>query len=413
MKNKSCKFVIIAAAAAMLLAGCGSDAEQQNPVMQGGTTSAVTTAATTIPTTVPTVAPTTTVPATTTTAPTTAPYDATGVPSEATVTTTTPTTVTTVAPTTTKPTTASTTVSATACQHTYGQLEVIKAATCTQNGYLAARCSKCGQESSDNAEIIPKLGHKYGEWTSNNDATCEKDGSKTRKCERCGTPESISVAGTKLGHNWIYDAEKSYAPPAPAICGRNYFGCSRCSKTTSTPIYMDDAMIEQYCREVEQVILSELNRYRVEIGQEPLVYLPGLSEVCQYRAYQIHEKSGQDVHNDNDINAAFTKFEYGVYVDAVKEEQWAVEHIPGYVPKDVTEADNYWTPGGTEAVNSLYGSVYQTAEERGIDAMEGLRNSAGHWSYLGSDLYSYVGIGVYCGTNGIYTNIWVCSTNYE
>ena len=373
MKNKSCKFVIIVSAVAMLLTGCNAAQVEQPPVMQGGTkttTSVVTTVpsvnATTVPATV-TMVPTTTP----STVPTTVPSTATTVPTVSTAPSftegTVPTTI-----GTTKPTTVQTTVTTTTCQHTYGQPEVIKAATCTEAGLRAAKCSKCGNVDSTGQETI-----------------------------------------SKLGHDWIYNEEKSYAPPAPAICGRDYYGCSRCSKTTSVPYYMDEEMIEQYCREVEQVILSELNRYRVEAGQEPLTYLPRLSEVCQYRAYQIYEKFGDDVHNDDDIHEAFNKFEYGTYFDAAAWEQDKANNIPGYVPKDVTEADNYWTPGGTEAVTSLYGAVYHTSDEHGTVAMESLRNSTGHWSYLGSDLYSYVGIGVYCGTNGIYTNIWVCSTNYE
>lgn len=378
MKNKSCKFVIIVSAVAMMLTGCNAAQAEQPPVMQNGTpgTNATTSVVTTVPsvnvTTVPTAV--TTAPTKQPTAPTTVPtvpIEPTGttVPStEATIGSTTETTVV----STTKPTTVQTTVATTTCQHTYGQPEVIKAATCTEAGLRAAKCSKCGQVDSKGQEPI-----------------------------------------SKLGHNWVYQESKSYPPDSPAGYGRIYYQCSRCQEWKYDKWYMDDEMIEQYCREVEQVILTELNRYRVEAGQEPLTYLPRLSEVCQYRAYQIHQKSGQDVHNDDDINAAFNKFQYGVYVDMVKVEQELAATIPGYVPKDVTEADNYWGADGTEAVTSCRQFIpVQNAEERGIDAMEGLRASTGHWSYLGSDLYSYVGIGVYCGTNGIYTNIWVSDTNY-
>lgn len=370
MKNKSCKFVIIVSAVAMLLTGCNTAQVEQPPVMQGGT-KATTSVVTTVPTTVPTVAPTTVPTIAPSTAPTTAPSTATTVPTVSTAPSSTEGTVPTTTGTT-KPTTVQTTVTTTTCQHT------------------------------------------WGEYVSNNDATCEKDGTKTRKCQRCGEPDVKTDEGTALGHNWIWQEEESYPPYCPVTSGENYYECSRCRKDFSVPYHMDEEMVAQYCREVEQVILAELNRYRVEAGQEPLAYLPRLSEVCQYRAYQIHQKSGQDVHNDDDIHEAFNKFEYGTYFDAAAWEQDKANNIPGYVPKEVTEADNYWTPGGTEAVTSCRQFIpVQNAEERGIDAMEGLRASAGHWSYLGSDLYSYVGIGVYCGTNGIYTNIWVCSTNYE
>ena len=370
MKNKSCKFVIIVSAVAMMLTGCNAAQAEQPPVMQGGTkatTSVVTTMPSVNATTVP--ATVTTVPTTTpSTVPTTVPYTATTVPTVSTAPSSAEGTVPTTTGTT-KPTTVQTTVTTTTCQHTYGQPEVIKAATCTEAGLRAAKCSKCGDSKGQ---------------------------------------EPIS----KLGHNWVYQESKSYPPDSPAGYGRIYYQCSRCQEWKYDKWYMDDEMIEQYCREVEQVILTELNRYRVEAGQEPLTYLPGLSEVCQYRAYQIHQKSGQDVHSDADIREAFNKFEYGMYFDAVKYEQELASKIPGYIPENVTDADSYWMTDGTEAVCSSNGVPWQTAEEKGIIVMESLRNSAGHWIYLGSDLYSYVGIGVYCGTNGIYTNIWVSDTNY-
>lgn len=370
MKNKSCKFVIIVSAVAMLLTGCNAAQVEQPPVMQGGTkttTSVVTTMPSVNATTVP--ATVTTVPTTTpSTVPTTAPSAATTVPTVSTVPSSTEGTVPTTTGTT-KPTTVQTTVTTTTCQHTYGQPEVIKAATCTEAGQRAAKCSKCGRVNSKGQETIPKL-----------------------------------------GHNWVHQESKSYPPDSPAGYGRNYYQCSRCQEWKYDKWYMNDEMIEQYCREVEQVILAELNRYRVEAGQEPLVYLPVLSEVCQYRAYQIHQKSGQDVHSDADIREAFTRFKYGI--DAITREERLVDLIPGYIPKEISPEENYWMTDGTEAVCSSNGVPWQTAEEKGIIVMESLRNSTGHWSYLGSDLYSYVGIGVYCGTNGIYTNIWVSDTNY-
>ena len=56
----------------------------------------------------------------------------------------------------------------------------------------AGDCTVCGYHCT----------HVYSEYKSNNDASCTADGTKTRTCSLCGYKDTVTEAGTKLGHSW-------------------------------------------------------------------------------------------------------------------------------------------------------------------------------------------------------------------
>lgn len=97
---------------------------------------------------------------------------------------------------------------------------VIKAPTCTEQGYDLYTCARCGDVYKDN--YTDALGHNYGEWTITLEPTCTEDGKQRRDCTRCDHSETATA--TKLGHNYI----SSLVRPTCTEQGYRYYECTRC-----------------------------------------------------------------------------------------------------------------------------------------------------------------------------------------
>lgn len=78
-----------------------------------------------------------------------------------------------------------------------------KEATCTEAGYTGDMvCTVCG-ETISNGEEIPAVEHSYGEWETIRKATCEEAGEKVVKCVNCGTvldTETIPATGHRFSY---------------------------------------------------------------------------------------------------------------------------------------------------------------------------------------------------------------------
>ena len=74
-------------------------------------------------------------------------------------------------------------------------------ATCTEDGYVQEKCTRCGYEAKKD---IPKLGHLTGEWITINEASCASNGLKRKYCSRCRKAVEEDVIPVKE-HNakWI------------------------------------------------------------------------------------------------------------------------------------------------------------------------------------------------------------------
>lgn len=94
-------------------------------------------------------------------------------------------------------------------EHTYGEWEIVKAATCLTEGVRQMVCSVCGNAES---EAIEATGHTYGGWITLKAATCTEAGSMERICNVCGEKDRMTVAA--LGHTKQYVHEKSTYNPA-------------------------------------------------------------------------------------------------------------------------------------------------------------------------------------------------------
>lgn len=70
--------------------------------------------------------------------------------------------------------------------------ETIVAPTCTEQGYTLHTCTNCEHTYTDN-EIVA-LGHEFGEWEIDVDPTYTQEGSKHRTCTRCDAEETEAIS---------------------------------------------------------------------------------------------------------------------------------------------------------------------------------------------------------------------------
>ena len=110
-------------------------------------------------------------------------------------------------------------------KHTWGEKEVLKEATCTENGESQRTCIVCG--TKEEPKVLKAIGHNYVvDEAASRPATCTESGYKEQTCSRCGDKINVEVAA--LGHNWVDDEGTS----TTATCtqpGVKYQHCSRCN----------------------------------------------------------------------------------------------------------------------------------------------------------------------------------------
>ena len=78
--------------------------------------------------------------------------------------------------------------------HTWDEGEVVRPATCTEDGEIRYTCTECGKTKT---EVIPAKGHTWSEEITV-EATCQQPGKVYRICHVCGEEEIIRT----LEHNW-------------------------------------------------------------------------------------------------------------------------------------------------------------------------------------------------------------------
>ena len=111
---------------------------------------------------------------------------------------------------------------------TNGTPKTVKA-TCVDDGYTIATCSRCHIETGTKT-TIKKLGHNWGNWTTTKNPTCTATGLKERKCFRCSQIEKQPIAA--LGHD-----TNGTPKTVKATCvedGYTIATCSRCHIETGT-----------------------------------------------------------------------------------------------------------------------------------------------------------------------------------
>lgn len=158
-------------------------------------------------------------------------------------------------------------------EHTYGEWQTVRAATCVEKGLQRRTCSNCkyvdeavidfaphqftteytidqqadcvhtgsksrhctvsGCDAVTDVTEIPATGaHSYGEWTVTNAATCAAQGVKQRSCSVCGGVQEEKIAMT--AHQW--DKGTVTKQPTAQEEGVRTFTCSGCGLTKTESI---------------------------------------------------------------------------------------------------------------------------------------------------------------------------------
>lgn len=147
---------------------------------------------------------------------------------------------------------------------------------------------------------------------------------------------------------------------------------------TSVPMYRQDMTDEEktaYFKYAAAETVKAINKRR----NVQLIVLPGLTEYAEYRAKQLETNFAHDL---GDQIEASTALKYGRYIDPV---EWG----------DVGEP--YYQPVAAEAICKALG------------ASADFWHSPGHWRYVGSDEYLYIGVGASKGG----TCVCVAKTNTD
>ena len=101
--------------------------------------------------------------------------------------------------------------------HVWNAGEVLKEATCTEDGLIVFTCTDCGQTKE---QVIKTAGHIVDGESITKEATCTEDGKRTGHCSVCGeTIETIIPAtGHSFSSEWITDDEYHWHN---ATCGHD------------------------------------------------------------------------------------------------------------------------------------------------------------------------------------------------
>ena len=111
----------------------------------------------------------------------------------------------------------------------FGKWEIITEPTEEEEGLEKRECSICKQEET---QKIEKLSHTH-KWEEDNDvpkkaATCTENGSITYKCSKCGETKEDIIPMT--GHNFVKDPNGSIEAGCETD-GKDHYKCSKCGET--------------------------------------------------------------------------------------------------------------------------------------------------------------------------------------
>lgn len=152
---------------------------------------------------------------------------------------------------------------------------------------------------------------------------------------------------------------------------------------------------------IENRIIELFNEYR----NTPLKALPGLSEYDKLRSVQLVTNFA---HDTDDERKAATQLEYGQHI-IEEEAKYDFETNTIIYTGNILD---YFRVNAREAIGRG-GILMRTPEQIALEIASGFRNSAGHWSYLGSDEYKYTGCGVTVKDGNWYCCVSVAETNID
>ena len=113
------------------------------------------------------------------------------------------------------------------CKHAFDVWDVVRAATCKEEGEVLRACKKCGYEERQNLLKLPHTyvdntcdvcgyisgasslcRHVFTEWEIIKTPTCFEDGQKMRRCYLCGQTERLTEPRTGI-HEYVTLPERA------------------------------------------------------------------------------------------------------------------------------------------------------------------------------------------------------------
>ena len=256
---------------------------------------------------------------------------------------------------------------------------------CSKVWKLDLACGNCGEmmymdqchHCTVPADYVPVDAHFHVYIKQVTPPTCTKPGVVRYVCS-CGDSsrgEEIPVIEHQYG-DWVVVKEAT-----PEEQGLQQMKCSLCAKTLSKPYWYcadnDDA------EAIARLLIEYINDYRAEEGVAAAITMEQCTVYAKIRSQQMAAK-GVAAHNVADAREAATQLRYGTYVDPA---EYGLSGEP------------YYHVNASEAVGMNGGAAVETIAE---NFAEGFRNSAPHWSYVGSD--PYIAVGLTMNSDGL----WFC-----
>lgn len=238
--------------------------------------------------------------------------------------------------------------------------------------------------------------HTHSYTVTTVDSTCAAEGYILYACD-CGHSYKESN-----GQGWVEHSFEmtEFVDATPEADGYVLEVCTVCGYELKTTFeYTGDptepAEIELDPYEVADAVAKYINRFRSEQGAGQLIWLPGLSQVAQYRSRQLVSNYA---HDTADIREAYAYYQYGEYIDMT------VHGLP--------ESESYYTAYAGEAIGYSHGSGFSDADSAGEALACGFLDSAAHWEYVGSPNNLYIGVGCTKSGSTWYVCVLVSQKNY-
>ena len=276
----------------------------------------------------------------------------------------------------------------------------------------AALILSAGCRSSNTETVMSQVSSEHGssvssiqEYENSTDTgPTEKTPQSTEKAEETSSPDVSTITDGKTSGS----KEKTESESGGNTQKENISPNKPEEPVSSTESDEKDSSLNSYNEAdsndemwIENRVIELFNEYR----NTPLKALPGLSEYDKLRSVQLVTNFA---HDTDDERKAATQLEYGQHI-IEEEAKYDFETNTIIYTGNILD---YFRVNAREAIGRG-GILMRTPEQIALEIASGFRNSAGHWSYLGSDEYKYIGCGVTVKDGNWYCCVSVAETNID
>lgn len=272
--------------------------------------------------------------------------------------------------------------------------------------------SSAGCRSSNTETVMSQVSSEHGssvssiqEYENSTDTgPTEKTPQSTEKAEETSSPDVSTITDGKTSGS----KEKTESESGGITQKNNISQNTPKDLVSSTESDGKESSVSSYNEAdsndetwIENRVIELFNEYR----NTPLKSLSGLSEYDKLRSVQLVTNFAHDI---EDMRKASDKLKYGKLI--ITEESYY-----DFEKEEVVytgETIKYYQVDAMEAIGRG-GILMRTPEQIALEIASGFRNSAGHWSYLGSDEYKYIGCGVTVKDGNWYCCVSVAETNID